>query len=97
LKDDLELALVPGGTRVRLRVSPKAKKSAVLGVHGGALKLSVQAPPERGKANDAVVALLADTFKVEVTLVAGTTSKGKAVVIALPPAELCRRLAEILG
>jgi uncharacterized protein (TIGR00251 family) len=83
---DLELTPVPGGTRLRVRVKPGARKDAIVGVHGGALKISVTAPPEKGKANDAVVALLAKAFDVPmsaVEIVAGETSQDKVVVVEL--------------
>ena len=54
-----------GGTCLRLRVSAGASRSRVLGSHGGALKLSVKAPPERGKANREVLALVAEAFGLE--------------------------------
>jgi uncharacterized protein (TIGR00251 family) len=84
--DPLDLVPVPGGTRLRLRVHPKARQDAVTGVHAGALKVSVAAPPERGKANDAVVKLLAkvlDLPKGSIEIVSGETSQDKTVVVAL--------------
>ena len=78
----LELTADAGGTRLRLRVSAGASRSRVLGVHGGALKLSVKAPPERGKANREVLALVAEAFGLaasDVELVAGETSPDKVV------------------
>ena len=42
----LELTEIDGGTRLRLRVKPGARKNAVLGVHGGDLKVGVTAVPE---------------------------------------------------
>jgi uncharacterized protein (TIGR00251 family) len=86
---ELELKAVVGGTRIRLRVKPGARKAAIVGVHGGALKLSVAAPPERGKANRAVIALLAEALDIPpsaVTIAVGETSQYKVAEIALPPA-----------
>ncbi len=83
-----------GGTRLRLRVSAGASRSRVLGPHGGALKLSVKAPPERGKANREVLALVADAFGLapsDVALVAGETSPDKVVRLPIPPDEAARR------
>ena len=88
----LELTPVAGGTRMRLRVKPGARKTAIVGVHGGALKVAVDAPPERGKANDAVLTLLADALGLPaggVTLAAGATSRNKVVVVELGRAS-CR-------
>ena len=76
-------------------VCPKARQDAITGIHAGALKVSVTAPPEKGKANDAVVKLLAkalDLPKHAVTIVAGETSQDKTAVVALGPEELRRRL-----
>ena len=56
---DLELAATPSGVRLRLRVTPGARREGITGVHGGALRISVSAPPERGEANRAVQELLA--------------------------------------
>ena len=96
MTDDLELTPVGGGTRLRLRVKPGAKKNAIVGVHGGALKLAVAAAPEKGKANRAVVALLAEALGLPasaVALPAGETSQDKVVEVALDPEQLRRRLA----
>jgi uncharacterized protein YggU (UPF0235/DUF167 family) len=56
----------------------------LIGAHGGALKLEVQAAPERGKANVAVVAMLAEVFDVprsSVSVVSGSTSRDKVVEV----------------
>ena len=95
MADPLDLVPVPGGTRLRLRVHPKARKHAITGVHAGALKVSVTAPPEKGKANDAVVKLLAkalDLPKGSIEIVSGETSQDKTVVVALEADAVRRRL-----
>ena len=98
MKDDRELTPVPEGTRVRLRVSAGAKKTAIVGAHGGALKLSVTAAAERRKANRAVVTLLADTLGLPasaVTITSGKTSPDKVADIALDVEAICGALAEL--
>lgn len=84
-------------TRLDLKVSPKAARNAVTGWMGEVLKVSVTAAPEKGKANQAVEALLAEALglaKSAVTVVAGQTSKQKRVEIAgLDADEVRRRLA----
>ncbi|HJQ98188.1 MAG TPA: DUF167 domain-containing protein [Candidatus Polarisedimenticolaceae bacterium] len=83
-------------TRLKLRVSPRAKRNAILGLRGDTLKVSVTAVPERGKANDAVVELLAGALGVapsSIELVSGGSSKDKVVEIPLDPDEIARRLA----
>ena len=96
----LELAAVAGGTRLRLRVKPGARSSAIVGLHGGALKITVGAPPERGKANDAVAVLLAGALGLPrggVAVVAGAASHDKVVVIALPVEEARKRLDALIA
>lgn len=84
-------------TRLRLRVAPGAAGPVVVGRHGDAWKLRVAAAPERGKANDAVLELLAETLELprsEITLVSGAGSRDKIVELAgLAPEEIDRRLA----
>jgi uncharacterized protein (TIGR00251 family) len=65
---------------LRVHVQPGAGRSAVVGRHGDALKLRVAAPPEGGRANEAVKALLAETFGVkpaDVELTSGGSSRMK--------------------
>ncbi|MDP9304361.1 MAG: DUF167 domain-containing protein [Actinomycetota bacterium] len=72
-------------TRLRLRVSPGARSAEVVGRHGEAWKLRVAAPPEGGRANEAVVRLLADTLSLPrdaVTLVSGHGARDKTVQLA---------------
>ena len=93
--EGLSLTAVSGGTRVRLRVKPGAKRAEIVGVLGGALKVAVNAPPERGQANGAVVDLLARTFDVStdaITIVSGASSRDKLVLVHLPIDEMRRRL-----
>ena len=74
------------GTAVlRVHVQPGAGRTAVQGRHGEALKVSVAAPPEGGRANDAVVKLLAETFGIPtsaVELVSGDSSRAKRFHLA---------------
>jgi uncharacterized protein (TIGR00251 family) len=94
--DGLDFTADGDGARVRLRVSAGASRSQILGPHGGALKLSVKAPPERGKANREVLAVVARAFGVapsDVALMAGEASPDKLVRLPLTPAEAARRWA----
>ena len=96
--NDLELTPVAGGTRLRVRVKPGARKSAIGAAHGGALKVSVATAAERGKANRAVIELLASALGLPasaVTIVAGKTSQDKIVEIPLSVAQVCTILVEL--
>ena len=85
-------------TRLQLRVSPGAGRSEVVGRHGAAWKVRVTAAPEAGKANDAVVRLVAGTLGLprrDVEIVSGHTARDKIVAVAgLEPNETERRLAD---
>ncbi|MBX9583560.1 MAG: DUF167 domain-containing protein [Gemmataceae bacterium] len=74
----------PDGAVLAVRAQPGARKSAVLGEHGGALKVAVTAPPEDGRANAAILELLRDWLGVrrsEVELIAGHASRAKQVLV----------------
>jgi uncharacterized protein (TIGR00251 family) len=74
----------PGGVRLTVRVQPRARASAVDGVHGGALKVRVAAPPVDGAANAALVGFLAEVLGVRpraVRIVSGDTARTKVVDI----------------
>jgi uncharacterized protein (TIGR00251 family) len=88
-------------TRVRLRVSPGATSARIVGRHGEAWKVRVAAPADRGRANEAVVRLLAETLSLPreaVTLVSGHGARDKIVQLAgLDPAQIERRLSSAAG
>lgn len=81
---------------LRLHVQPGAGRTAVQGTHGDALKVRVAAPPEKGRANDACTALVADLAGVKaaaVTLTSGATTRAKRfTVTGVDVDELVRRL-----
>jgi len=88
-------------TRLRLRVSPGARRSGIVGRHGEAWKVRVAAAPEDGKANDALLALLAKTLGVprrSLELTTGTASRDKIVTIqGLSAYEANERLEASIG
>jgi len=95
---------VTDGVRLSLRVTPKASRNAIAGLADTAsgdkaLKVTVTAVPENGKANEAVVKLLAKAWKLpktSLTVVAGATDRNKIVHVAGDPAELMRRLTALV-
>lgn len=93
---------VADGCTLAVRVHPGARKNAVTGVHDGALKISLTTPPVEGRANEALIAFVAEALglpKARVALLSGQTSRSKLlritgrsaaeVTAALDPAILC--------
>ena len=69
---------------MRLKVVPGASRDQVVGAHGDRLRVKVTAPPEGGKANDAVRALLARRLGLavrDVSIVQGATSARKTLLV----------------
>jgi len=73
------------GWVIAVHVQPGAKRSGAAGLHGGALKLRIAAPPVEGKANDALIAFIAGALGVPrraVSVVKGASSREKRVLVA---------------
>ena len=69
---------------VEVHAQPGAKRSAIVGEHGGRLKIAVASPPVDGKANQALIAFLAKTFSVtysSVSLMTAESSRFKRLLI----------------
>lgn len=86
---------------LRLRVSPGAARPAVVGRHGDGWKVRVAAAPEDGRANAAVVRLLAEALALrerDVAIVSGRASRDKTVALTgIGPDEIERRLERASG
>ena len=90
------------GLRVTIRLSPRAKADRLLAVTGTAeggyaIKASVTAPPEGGRANEALLQLLARAWRLprrDLSIVAGAASRNKTVSVAGDPHRLLARLAD---
>jgi hypothetical protein len=93
---------VADGCALSVRVHPGARKNGVSGVHAGAVKISLTTPPVDGRANEALIAFVAELLRLpraRVNLVSGMTSRSKVLRItgksaaevqaALLPIELC--------
>lgn len=91
----------PQGATFAVRVQPRARKNAVAGELGDALKLSLTAPPVEGRANKACIEFLAEFLKVprsSVTIAAGQSSRNKVIrVSGLTAAEVVNRLRRAAG
>ena len=85
-----------GGVTFAIKVHPRAKKNAITGEIGEALKVSLTAPPVEGKANAACIDFFAKLLKVprsSVTIAAGEGSRNKVIrVRGLPAEEVRHRL-----
>jgi len=98
----LPFAKAADGVRLAVRLTPKASAARIVGLiedgaGGVALKVAVTAAPEAGKANDALLRLLAKTLglpKRDLTLALGAADRRKLVHVAGDPAALARRLEE---
>ena len=89
------------GATFAVKVHPRARKNAITGTLGDALKLSLTAPPAEGRANDACIEFLAEVLRLprsSVTIAAGLSSRNKVVrILGMTAAALAPRLAELLA
>jgi uncharacterized protein (TIGR00251 family) len=86
----------PEGVTIDLRVQPRARRIA-LEISAGTLKVAVTAPPEDGKANDAVIALLARTWRLPKStfaVIKGMTARDKVVSVRGDPARLVPQIEQ---
>ncbi len=71
-----------GGVTFAVKVHPRAKKNAITGELGNALKVSLTTPPVEGRANEACIEFFAKLLKVprsSVTIASGQTSRNKVI------------------
>ena len=91
----------PAGATFAVKVHPRARKNAITGATGDALKLAITAPPVEGKANQACIEFLAEFLNVpraSVTIIAGQSSRNKVVRVAgRTAAQVEERLRAIIG
>jgi uncharacterized protein (TIGR00251 family) len=80
----IRVAPHPEGCLLAVRAQPGARKNAVVGEHAGALKVAVTAPPEDGRANEAITGLLRswlDLPRAGVEIVRGARSRAKEFIV----------------
>ncbi len=96
----LELQRSSGDVLLPVAVQPRASRNAVAGLHGGALKVQLTAPPVEGAANDACLRFLADLLglsRARLSIVKGTKARHKLIRIAdISIEEIRARLKGIL-
>lgn len=85
------------GVEVDVRVQPRASREAIVGIHDGALKIALSAPPVDGEANAALVAFVAKSLglpKSAVTIVRGERGRSKTLRIVGCPLREVAALAK---
>lgn len=73
------------GVRVAVHVVPRSARNMIVGIHGGALRIRLNAPPVGGAANDALIAIIAKVLGMpqrQVEIISGHTSRRKVVSIS---------------
>jgi uncharacterized protein len=92
--------MAKSGLRVAIRVSPRSQADRVVGIiptaaGGRAFKVTVSAIPQNGRANEALLQLLARDWDVprrDLTIVQGASSRNKVVAIAGDPRRLIKKV-----
>lgn len=89
------------GATFQVKVHPRARKNAITGEVGDALKLALISPPVDGRANEACIAFFAELLNVprsSVTIAAGQTSRNKLIRVAgMTAAQVQTRLQRCLA
>ena len=84
------------GVTFRVKIQPRAKRNAVVGELGDALKVALTAPPVDGRANEACIEFFAELLKLprsSITIVSGHSSRNKVIrVTGISTEELRGRL-----
>jgi hypothetical protein len=96
----IPFAVTDKGLRLTVRLTPRASRNRIEGVIAGpdrepALKVSVTAPPEAGKANAALIKLLAKEWRVaksRIAITAGASARLKTLTFTGEPGELSERI-----
>jgi len=82
-------------TLIEIKAVPGASRSRIAGLHGDAVKVQIAAAPEKGRANEALCALVAETLGVarrDVAVVRGATSAKKTLRVEGLSPDAARRL-----
>lgn len=96
----IELTPSKEGVLLNVHAQPGARRNGLLGERAGALRVAVTAAPDKGKANAAILDVLADALGLRpsaIALVSGETSRHKRILLAgITSEEAGRRIAEAL-
>lgn len=96
----VELEQTSAGIVLPVKAQPGARRNSIPGQHAGSLKVAVTQAPEKGKANEAIIEVLAELLELkrsQLRLVSGATSSQKRFVITgVPLDELKQRIEKLL-
>jgi uncharacterized protein (TIGR00251 family) len=96
----IDVEHVAGRLRFRVRVVPRAARTRFAGIHDGALRVRLAAPPVDGKANAALVRFLADALDVPrraLRIVRGETSRSKTLEVDADAERVMAALRAVAG
>ena len=97
----IELQTHRRGVLLAIRAQPNARTNSVRGEHGGALKVAITQAPEKGKANQAIIAVLASHLRIrksQIELIGGATTANKRIVIGeIAIDELADRIRQVIA
>lgn len=99
MADPAFLRRASDGVTIELRVQPRARRTALECSHEGGLRAAVTAPAEDGKANRAVIDLIAGEWRLAKSTIAvtrGAAARDKVMKLAGEPAELVGRIGQWL-
>jgi len=87
------------GALLSVRVQPRARREGIVGIHDGALKIALRAPPLEGAANTALLKRLAKTFEVpmkSLSITSGASGRKKRILFGGVSVEELRRWVDAL-
>ena len=92
----LQLTQTSRGVLLLVKAQPGARRRGIVGLHAGALKIAVTDPPEKGKANRAIIEVLCESLGLHATQIefqSGESSKLKKLIVSdITVDELQRRI-----
>lgn len=93
--------MTPNFFRLGVKIIPQSSKNEIVGWEGEWLKIKIQKPPEKGRANKALIEFLAESFnisKMDIELASGESSRLKSLLIhGKKKEDILTLLEKILG
>lgn len=98
---EIAISASADGAILPVYAQPGARRSGIVGTHSRWLKVAVTQPPEKGKANEALIAVIADELglkRSQVRLLSGESNRQKTFLLnGLSPEDLRMRLVDVLA